>query len=83
MGQPRKSYAENRKEVYKFWLGFLEKLELVLIGVVLLPQITGALQYSPILLIWAGGSILVVVAIMLYLSRILWYLKKDRADKEN
>lgn len=83
MAQPRRSYAENRKEVYKFWLGFLEKFVLVLIGVVLLPQITGELQYAPALLLSAGAGILVVIGFMLYLSRILWYLKKDRVDKEN
>lgn len=83
MVQPRKSYAENRKEVYKFWLGFFEKRVLVLTGVVLLPQITGQLQYSLALLIGALVGILILVGVMLTLSRKLWYLSKDNVKKEN
>lgn len=43
MEKENQSFYENQKEVYRFWLGFLEKIALLLGGVVLLPQITGQL----------------------------------------
>jgi len=76
------SFYENQKEVYKFWLGFLEKIALLFGGVVLLPQITGQLQYSLALMILAMIIIIAFVAAMLYLSRKLWYLPKDQKKEK-
>ena len=77
-----KSLFENQREVYRFWLGFFEKLALLLGGVVFLPQVTGQIKYALALLILTTGIILVVIAIMIYLSRKLWYLPKDSKKEE-
>lgn len=76
------SLHENQKDVYKFWLGFLEKIALLFGGVVLLPQITGQIQYSLALMILAMIIIVAFIGAMFYLSRKLWYLPKDQKKKE-
>ncbi len=83
MPQPRKSYAENRKEVYKFWLGFLEKTALVVVTVAILPHVIGQLDYTPSVFALLLSFILILAMIMAYLSRRLWYLHKDREVKND
>jgi hypothetical protein len=82
MAKQLESYSENQKDVYKFWLGFLEKIALLFGGIVLLPQITGQIQYSLALMILAMIIIISFVAAMFYLSRKLWYLPKDQKKEE-
>jgi hypothetical protein len=72
----RKSYPENRKEVYKFWLGFSEKVTLVVLTVVIIPRVIGQLKYSVALLIWAFLLVLILISMMTLISLRLWYLKK-------
>ncbi len=77
MVQSRMSYPTNRKEVYKFWLGFVEKLTLVIITVAILPNMSGQLNYGfRLLVVWAS-AIFILAGSMAYLSRRLWYLPKD------
>jgi hypothetical protein len=78
MEKENQSLYENQKEVYKFWLGFIEKVALLFAGVVFLPQITGQLRYAAGLLILATVIIIAFIAAMFYLSRKLWYLPKER-----
>jgi len=82
MEKVSQSLYENQKDVYKFWLGFLEKIALLFGGVVFLPQITGQLKYSLALMILAMIIIITFVAAMFYLSRKLWYLPKDQKKEE-
>ena len=51
MAKPRTTHSENRKEVYKFWLGFFEKVIVLVFAVVILPTFIGQLQYYPALVI--------------------------------
>ncbi|MDZ7290389.1 MAG: hypothetical protein ONB44_11810 [candidate division KSB1 bacterium] len=82
MEKELQSLYENQKEVYKFWLGFIEKIALLLGGVVLLPQITGQIQYAFALMVLAILSILALIVIMIYISRKLWYLPQDQKKEE-
>jgi hypothetical protein len=84
----RNSYPENRKEVYKFWLGFCEKFVVLLFAAVIIPHIVGQLKYSSELLIIRVIFILVLFTTMTYISRRLWFLpkddkKQDQAKNEN
>lgn len=84
MEMRRTSYPENRKEVYKFWLGFIEKLFLVLGTVVIIPRIFGQLKYPVLSLVWVSAVIFVLLAIMSIISHRLWYLEKESKQiKEN
>ena len=82
MEKRRTSYPENRKEVYKFWLGFFEKATIVLVTVVVVPLVIGQLKYSAILVVLTLAIILAFVALMLYLSQKIWYLPKDTGKLE-
>jgi hypothetical protein len=77
MAKPRASYPENRKEVYKFWLGFCEKFVVLLFAAVIIPHLLGQLKYSSVLLIIWIAFILVLFMTMTYISRRLWFLSKD------
>jgi L-asparagine transporter-like permease len=78
MAKARVSHSENRKEVYKFWLGFFEKVAVLVFAVVILPTFIGQLQYYPALVIIWISFIFALVAAMIYLSRKQWYLPKDK-----
>ncbi|MGH7598710.1 MAG: hypothetical protein ACREOI_20335 [bacterium] len=82
MAKPRISYPENRKEVYRFWLGFFEKTTLILITVVVVPLVIGQLKYSNGLLILTTIIVLAFITVMIYLSRRLWYLPKPAKKTE-
>lgn len=77
MAKPRISHPENRKEVYKFWLGVFEKIALILVTVVILPYIIGQLQYPPLVLILSMAVILFLFVVMLFIGRKIWYLPKE------
>ncbi len=77
MEKSRVSYPENQKEVYKFWLGFLEKVTIVLVTVVIIPRVIGQLKYSAALLILISIVILLLLGTKTFLSRRLWYLSKN------
>jgi len=47
-------------------------------AVVILPTFIGQLQYYPALVIVWMGFIVVLIAAMIFLSRELWYLPKDK-----
>ncbi|MGH7496227.1 MAG: hypothetical protein ACREOO_28065 [bacterium] len=77
MTQSSVSQSENQKEVYKFWLGFFEKVAIVIITVAIIPYMAGQLNYVPgVLMVWTS-FFLVLAFIMGYLSRKLWYLPKN------
>ncbi|MGH7455623.1 MAG: hypothetical protein ACRENG_29985 [bacterium] len=78
MAKPRTTHPENRKEVYKFWLGFFEKITVLVFAVVILPTFIGQLQYYPALVVVWTSLIVVLIAAMIFLSRKLWYLPKDK-----
>ena len=82
MAKLRTSYPEHRKEVYKFWLGFFEKITLVLVTVVVVPLVIGQLKYSNGLLILTTIIALAFITVMIYLSRRLWYLPKPAKKPE-
>jgi hypothetical protein len=78
----RVSLPENRKEVYRFWLGFLEKATVVLFTIVVVPLVIGQLEYSTLLLLLTTVVILVFMTSMLYLSQKIWYLPKKATKLE-
>lgn len=78
MAKPRTTHSENRKEVYKFWLRFFEKVTVLVLAVVILPSFIGQLQYYPALVIVWTSFIVVLIAAMIFPSRKLWYLPKDK-----
>lgn len=52
-----------RLEVYKLWLGFLEKMFLLLLAVVVVPSIVGTIKLSiHTVVIWGVIGIIIFVA---------------------
>lgn len=50
-----RSHPENQKEVYKFWLGFFEKITVLIFAVVIVPSVFGQFKYPLTLIIgWSG-----------------------------
>lgn len=84
MDKVRVSHPENRKEVYKFWLGFFEKVAVLVFAVVIIPSVIGQLKYPSSLVGLWSGVIFIFLAVMIWLSRNLWYLPKDEksADRD-
>ena len=85
MAKSRKSQPENQKDVYKFWLGFFEKVAVLVFAVVIIPTVIGQLKYPPSLVVVWSGVILIFLTVMIWLSRNLWYLPKgdDKAAQDN
>jgi len=82
MEKRRMSYPENRKEVYKFWLGFVEKIAVLISAVIIIPRVVGQLNYSfALVLIWLFVFFL-LCSVMMFLSLRIWYLPKDVNKKE-
>jgi len=50
-------------------------------AVVILPTFIGQLQYCPALVVVWTNFIFVLLAAMIYLSRMLWYLPKDKKNQ--
>ena len=52
-----------RLEVYKLWLGFLEKMFLLLLAVVLVPSVIGTIKLSTLtVVIWSIIGMIIFVA---------------------
>ncbi|HEX9655228.1 MAG TPA: hypothetical protein VGA99_16110 [bacterium] len=67
---------ENKREFYKFWLGFFEKTLLVVLVSILVPYFIGQLKMPlAVTFIWSSISLL-LVTIAFFLSWKLWNLKK-------
>jgi hypothetical protein len=82
MAKPRKSYFEKQEKVYEFWLGFFEKITVLVFAAAIIPRVVGSLAFpSRLLLAWAV-IIIALISVMMYLSRRLWYLPKNNHEKE-
>ena len=69
MAKRRKSYFEKQEQVYKFWLGFFEKLTVLVFAAAIIPRVVGSLAFpSTLLLAWAV-IIIALISVMMYLSR--------------
>jgi len=44
---PVTSHPEKQEKVYEFWLGFFEKITVLLFAVVIIPRVVGQLNYNP------------------------------------
>ncbi len=76
------SHPEKQEKVYEFWLGFFEKITVLLFAVVIIPRVVGQLNYKPSwLLLWAT-VILGLLSVMSWLSRKLWYLPKEKSNNQ-
>jgi hypothetical protein len=84
MAKSNRSYPENQKEVYKFWLGFFEKVAVLIFAVAIIPTVIGQLKYPPFLVVVWSGVIFIFLIVMIWLSRNLWYLPKgdDKTAQE-
>ncbi len=50
------SHPDNQKEVYKFWLGFFEKVTVLIVAAVIFPSIVGQLKFPVTLTIgWTAS----------------------------
>jgi len=75
---------EDRKDVYKFWLGLAEKLLLLLFAAVVIPFIVGQLRIPAMPLLALGMVGVVVISAMIYLSYQISNLpKKDREERND
>lgn len=75
-----RSHPENQKEVYKFWLGFFEKITVLIFAVVIVPSVIGQFKYPLTLIIGWSGVVMVLFIIMLLLSFSIWHLPKIREN---
>lgn len=75
-----RSHPENQKEVYKFWLGFFEKITVLIVAAVIVPSIVGQLSFPFTLAIGWTGVVLVLLVIMSLLSYSIWHLPKTREN---
>lgn len=82
MEKRRTSYPENRKEVYKFWLGFVEKIAVLVSAVIIIPRMIGQLNYSFALVIIWMIVFFVLCSVMMFLSLRIWYLPKEGKQEE-
>ncbi len=65
---------ENKREVYKFWLGFLEKVFLLAFASLFIPMFSGKLDLSTkAIILWLVICFLLFVA-MFDISLRLWKL---------
>ena len=66
---------ENKREVYKFWLGFFEKLFLVFIVSIITPFVVGQLEV-PFIVFFSWTFLgLILVVLIAFLSWKFWSLK--------
>ncbi len=66
---------ENKREFYKFWLGFLEKTFLVFLVSIFVPILIGQLKVSVVAGIILGVLNFVLLLLIVFLSWKLWSLK--------
>lgn len=79
-GAMNRSHPENQKEVYKFWLGFFEKITVLIFAAVIVPSVIGQFKYPLTLIIGWSGVVMVLFIIMLLLSFSIWHLPKTREN---
>lgn len=82
MAKPAKSHPEKQEKVFQFWLGFFEKITVLLFAVVIIPRVVGQLNYDPSWLFWWAGVIFALLSVMIWLTRKLWYLPKVKNNDE-
>lgn len=75
-GAMSRSHPENQKEVYKFWLGFFEKITVLIFAAVIVPSVIGQFKYPLTLIIGWSGVVLILLVAMLLLSNEIWHLSK-------
>ncbi len=82
MAKENRSLPENRKEVFKFWLGFFEKIAVLISAVAIIPRVLGQLDYPKLfVLIWTF-IICFLLSMMIFLSYRLWYLPQQNVKGE-
>jgi len=79
---PATSHPEKQEKVYEFWLGFFEKITVLLFAVVIIPRVVGQLNYNPSWLFLWASVIFGVLSVMIWLTRKLWYLPKEKNNEE-
>jgi hypothetical protein len=82
MEKRRTSQPENQKEVYKFWLGFVEKIAVLISAVIIIPRVIGQLNYSFVLVIMWVIVFILLCSVLMFLSLRIWYLPKDDEQEE-
>ena len=71
----------NKLEVYKFWLGFCEKVVLLLLATIIVPLLVGRISIPVVLvLVWSFVCILLIL-LAVALSVRVWKLKNNRGDQ--
>ena len=71
----------NKLEVYKFWLGFCEKVVLLLLATIIVPLLVGRISIPVILVfVWSFVCILLIL-FAAALSVRAWKLKNNRGDE--
>jgi len=66
---------ENKPEVYKFWLGFFEKLFLVFVVSIIIPFVVGQLEV-PFIVFFSWTFLgLILLVLIAFLSWKFWSLK--------
>ena len=71
----------NRLEVYKFWLGFCEKVVLLLLATIIVPLLVGRISIPVVLvLVWSFVCIFLIL-LAVALSVRVWKLKNNRGDE--
>jgi len=71
----------NRLEVYKFWLGFCEKVVLLFLATIIVPLLVGRISIPVVLvLVWSFVCIFLIL-LAVVLSVRVWKLKNNRGDE--
>ena len=71
----------NKLEVYKFWLGFCEKVVLLLLATIIVPLLVGRISIPVIVVfVWSFVCILLIL-FAAALSVRVWKLKNNRGDE--
>jgi len=64
-------------DVYKFWLGFCEKLIILFIGAIMIPIFLGQLKLSLLIAFFAISALLGLGVALAVLTRDLWQLESE------
>jgi len=71
----------NKLEVYKFWLGFCEKVVLLLLATIIVPLLVGRISIPVVLVfVWSFVCMLLIL-LAVALSVRVWKLKNNRGDE--
>ncbi|RMD90099.1 MAG: hypothetical protein D6813_09600, partial [Calditrichaeota bacterium] len=60
--------SENKKDVYKFWLGFFEKLILLLLATIFMPLIIGQFELPAKIVVLISIACLFFLFAIIYIS---------------